>query len=485
MKKKIFTLLTLLLCVCSAANATITAKWDWTTGQFSDVATIGQGSTGTLSSDVSGVDLYVDATATGAKLQNNPANAQFNTATKLQVPVVSTNDVLTVVANSYNFVNIKIGGNTYTTQSTTYNVTATDVAAGYVEIESTESPYLNSIQIVLAYMPSTTKLTVTWDWQNTIPSTITEKNSEGTKASFTEPSDVAGVELTVTGTDESTYVKLAYNASGYAQFNEGTIIKVPVTAVGDIITVVSFPGQYNFTVGGVAATANTTVYTATASDVATGYVAIVATSGSYLYSITLTKPHGVVTIGSTGWATYSNTSATDFTNVSSAVSAAIITGNTGTTINKTAVTGTVVANTGLLLNGAAGTYAIPVVSTGTDYSATNKLVAVASETSVTKAETGYTNYVLALSGEDAVFQYIDGTAATVGAGKAYLKLDITDPASAPILFLFDVNENTTTGIERVESPNLKTDTYFNLKGQRVAQPTKGLYIVNGKKVVIR
>ena len=27
--------------------------------------------------------------------------------------------------------------------------------------------------------------------------------------------------------------------------------------------------------------------------------------------------------------------------------------------------------------------------------------------------------------------------------------------------------------------------FYNLAGQRVAQPTKGLYIVNGKKVVIK
>ena len=27
--------------------------------------------------------------------------------------------------------------------------------------------------------------------------------------------------------------------------------------------------------------------------------------------------------------------------------------------------------------------------------------------------------------------------------------------------------------------------YYNLAGQRVAQPTKGLYIINGRKVVIK
>ena len=29
------------------------------------------------------------------------------------------------------------------------------------------------------------------------------------------------------------------------------------------------------------------------------------------------------------------------------------------------------------------------------------------------------------------------------------------------------------------------NTYYNIKGQRVAKPTKGLYIVNGKKVIIK
>lgn len=27
--------------------------------------------------------------------------------------------------------------------------------------------------------------------------------------------------------------------------------------------------------------------------------------------------------------------------------------------------------------------------------------------------------------------------------------------------------------------------YYNLNGQRVAQPTKGVYIVNGKKIIIK
>ena len=45
----------------------------------------------------------------------------------------------------------------------------------------------------------------------------------------------------------------------------------------------------------------------------------------------------------------------------------------------------------------------------------------------------------------------------------------------------------TTGIMSVDNGQLTVDSseVYNLNGQRVAQPTKGLYIVNGKKVIIK
>jgi hypothetical protein len=52
---------------------------------------------------------------------------------------------------------------------------------------------------------------------------------------------------------------------------------------------------------------------------------------------------------------------------------------------------------------------------------------------------------------------------------------------APQLF-FDGN---VTGIGAVKSINKEDGAYYNLAGQRVAQPQKGLYIVNGKKVIIK
>jgi hypothetical protein len=47
-------------------------------------------------------------------------------------------------------------------------------------------------------------------------------------------------------------------------------------------------------------------------------------------------------------------------------------------------------------------------------------------------------------------------------------------------------DDETTGVDDVRSKMSDgRSEYFNLAGQRVAQPTKGLYIVNGKKYVIK
>jgi len=76
------------------------------------------------------------------------------------------------------------------------------------------------------------------------------------------------------------------------------------------------------------------------------------------------------------------------------------------------------------------------------------------------------------------------TSGTLAANKAYLKIPTGEGARA-LNIVFD-DEQETTAIESVASKAIPTDNvYYNLRGQRVAQPTKGLYIVNGKKVVIK
>ena len=69
---------------------------------------------------------------------------------------------------------------------------------------------------------------------------------------------------------------------------------------------------------------------------------------------------------------------------------------------------------------------------------------------------------------------------TIGANKAYLTYS---SGAAPSFFGFDGN---TTGIDATLVNSEKVNSVvYDLQGRRVAQPTKGLYIVNGKKVVIK
>lgn len=71
--------------------------------------------------------------------------------------------------------------------------------------------------------------------------------------------------------------------------------------------------------------------------------------------------------------------------------------------------------------------------------------------------------------------------ATMKGMRAYFQV----PASANVALFVD-GEGTITGIEEVENGKLKVESseVYNLNGQRVTQPRKGLYIVNGKKLII-
>ena len=49
--------------------------------------------------------------------------------------------------------------------------------------------------------------------------------------------------------------------------------------------------------------------------------------------------------------------------------------------------------------------------------------------------------------------------------------------------VFETGE--TTGVANIENPVSADGAYYNLNGQQVANPTKGVYIKNGKKVIIK
>lgn len=121
-------------------------------------------------------------------------------------------------------------------------------------------------------------MTATWDFKSMAAGAVHYEGNAGTVAS-----DVEGVELTV----DATKGKLKSRGSD-AQFNKNTIIRIPVKSTRDHVSIISYPGYHNYTVGGTAADADTVWHKATTQEVASGYVEVVGTGGSYLYKIQVT-----------------------------------------------------------------------------------------------------------------------------------------------------------------------------------------------------
>lgn len=118
---------------------------------------------------------------------------------------------------------------------------------------------------------------------------------------FTDAEVVAAV-TAINNTTESAQIennglKLTVEAKGQTirdngnsiQTGDGVVFKVPVQGKKDQVTVVGYDAPYfAYSVGGVDATEATTKYTATATDVAQGYVEVI-NKGQYLISISVTQ----------------------------------------------------------------------------------------------------------------------------------------------------------------------------------------------------
>ena len=73
---------------------------------------------------------------------------------------------------------------------------------------------------------------------------------------------------------------------------------------------------------------------------------------------------------------------------------------------------------------------------------------------------------------------------TVGANTAYIEALPESQSGASRSFIaIDFEDNTTTGVESSQIAVHSSQLVYNLNGQRVMNAKKGLYIVNGKKVI--
>jgi len=190
-------------------------------------------------------------------------------------------------------------------------------------------------------------------------------------------------------------------------------------------------------------------------------------------------PSKTATIGAAGYLTYSN--GEKYT-VSGAT--AYTAKDMGTYAKLSAIDGGTVfpANTGLLLRGS-GEVTINAVasdaSTDTytsNYASNNNLIG-SGNSSASISEGCFVLYWDGSNPSSVCFRKAE--AGTLAAHKAYL------PAGALAREFLSFEEGETTGIETVKATQKMNGEFFNLAGQRVAQPAKGLYIVNGKKVIMK
>ena len=137
----------------------------------------------------------------------------------------------------------------------------------------------------------------------------------------------------------------------------------------------------------------------------------------------------------------------------------------------------------------------------------NHLVATPAEAQTVTAETGCKLYRLTYNkatAKEGLGFYLsvdkdnnsnDGTSLKATPGKAYLQVyedDAKDPSSAALArsFVFG-NDSETTGIEGITIMGTDLQHYnthegiFDLQGRKISNPTKGIYIKNNKKVVIK
>ena len=180
-----------------------------------------------------------------------------------------------------------------------------------------------------------------------------------------------------------------------------------------------------------------------------------------------------------GCATFSSSNALDFTSVTG-LEAYVATSAGKGYVHMEKVEGSVPANTGLFLTGE--TDYIPV--TEYDTPVANNLLVPTDGFNIYDNTDGKCQYVLANQSEDVAFYRVVKDLSPA-AGNAYLSTEgsVGDGASARVAIVFD--DEISTGIKSIDNEKLNNGKVYNLNGQEVAQPTRGLYVVNGKKVIMK
>lgn len=195
-----------------------------------------------------------------------------------------------------------------------------------------------------------------------------------------------------------------------------------------------------------------------------------------------------ITINQYGSATYCSEYALDFSEVEGLKAYAATGYNTATQVITLTRVQTAKEGTGLFIMGEPGEYTVPVIEHSNDYTL-NLLVGTLERTTVnaTTSDGNYMNFKYTVkSGDNTPMFYQFEDNSTLSAGKAYLQLPaVLFPSTASKSVSVRFDDGKTTDIEELEGDNGTVKTVYDLQGRVVENPTNGIYIIDGKKVVIK
>ena len=140
---------------------------------------------------------------------------------------------------------------------------------------------------------------------------------------------------------------------------------------------------------------------------------------------------------------------------------------------------------GYILVGNAGTYDIPVIpDEEASFPSGNYFQGCVGGSDIAASTKGAYHYIFAKDNGGNIAFYKLTSNHTLGANKAYLKTDVDITPTAGIKGVSLVFDDETTGIRTAQS-SAADKAVYTLSGMRAANPTRGLYIVGGRKVFVK
>ena len=201
-----------------------------------------------------------------------------------------------------------------------------------------------------------------------------------------------------------------------------------------------------------------------------------STAAIMIYKLTFTPadaPAITAEITDAGYATFSSLFEVE---IPEGLTAYYASNSDGATVTMTSIDGGVIpAGTGVVLKGEEGSYTMTVSTTGATLQGKNLLKA-----NLADREPGEAEYYTLAAGP--VFR--KSTGGILAAGKAYLVIPAASSEEEPEARVMTMKFDGATAISELKAE--ATDgAIYNLNGARVSKPTKGLYIQNGKKLIVK